>query len=328
MTARMRTTVFTTSAALALGLAVMASGPARAADVTLNAISFVAHDLPYSWPLIELADKVNKSGKGIHIEVKPDGTMSPFAIGNALKTGVVDLAILPFTFYQNLLPIGDAMKLSTLPEAEIKKNGTMAFLDELHMQKVNAHILALYGSGVQFFLYLRDKKISTPDLKGLKLRITPIYRAAFRAFGADVVQMAPGDVYTALERGTIDGYGWTNQDLKKIGWAKYTKYRVEPGFFAVWSNFLVNADTWKKLTPEQQAYLRSEAVAAGDHFDAQAPELNAKYEKEQDEVGIQVIRFEGKVKDQFLKTAYEASWEEAEKLDPKNAAKLRKLISK
>jgi TRAP-type C4-dicarboxylate transport system substrate-binding protein len=324
----MRTTAFTVSAALAAWLAIVTPGSARAADVTLSAMSFVAHDLPYSWPLMELAERVNKAGKGIKIEVKPDGTMSPFAIGNAVKTGVVDLAVLPFTFYQNLLPIGDSMKLATLPDAEIKKNGTIEFLDQLHKEKVNAHMLALYGSGVQFFLYLRDKKINGPDLKGLKMRITPIYRAAFRAFGADVVQMAPGDVYTALERGTIDGYGWTNQDLKKIGWAKYTKYRVEPGFFAVWSNFIVNADSWKKLTPDQQAYLKSEAVAAGDRFDAQAPALNAKFEKEQDEVGIQVIRFEGKVKDQFLKTAYEASWEEAEKLDPANAAKLRKLISR
>jgi TRAP-type C4-dicarboxylate transport system substrate-binding protein len=320
--------VLSLGAALALGLICQPWSPVRAADVTLNAMSFVSHDLPYSWPLLELADRVNKAGKGLHVDVKPDGTMSPFAIGNAVKTGVVDLAVLPFTFYQNLLPIGDAMKLATRPDAELQKNGTIEFLDQLHMQKVNAHMLALYGSGVKFYLYLRDKKIDGPDLKGLKMRITPIYRAAFRAFGADVVQMAPGDVYTALERGTIDGYGWTNQDLKKIGWAKYTKYRVEPGFFAVWSNFIVNADTWKKLTPDQQAFLKSEAVAAGKHFDAQAPELNAKYEKEQNEVGVQVIRFDGKVKDQFLKTAYDASWEEAEKLDPVNAAKLRKLISR
>jgi ABC-type glycerol-3-phosphate transport system substrate-binding protein len=65
----MRNAAFTVPAALALGAAMLASVPAKAADVTLNAISFVAHALPYSWPLIELADKVNKSGKGIHIVV-------------------------------------------------------------------------------------------------------------------------------------------------------------------------------------------------------------------------------------------------------------------
>src|SRR5438045_9518602 len=58
-----------------------------------------------------------------------------------------------------------------------------------------------------FHLYL-TKKIDKPDLAGLKIRITPVYRDFFQALGATVVQTPPGEVYTALERCVVDGYGW------------------------------------------------------------------------------------------------------------------------
>ena len=48
---------------------------------------------------------------------------------------------------------------------------------------------------------------SVNDLKGMKLRInpTPVYRDFFQALGATVVQTPPGEVYTSLERGVVDG---------------------------------------------------------------------------------------------------------------------------
>ena len=51
-----------------------------------------------------------------------------------------------------------------------------------------------------FHLYL-NKKIDKPDLTGLKIRITPVYRDFFQALNANVVTTPPGEVYTALERG-------------------------------------------------------------------------------------------------------------------------------
>src|SRR5678816_157464 len=49
-------------------------------------------------------------------------------------------------------------------------------------------------------LYL-TKKIDKPDLTGLKIRITPVYREFFQAMNAQVMTTPPGEVYTALERG-------------------------------------------------------------------------------------------------------------------------------
>jgi TRAP-type mannitol/chloroaromatic compound transport system substrate-binding protein len=114
--------------------------------------------------------------------------------------------------------------------AELRKNGGYDAMAALYAQKMNAIFLARLVDNNPFHLYL-NKPIEKADLTGLKLRITPVYRDFFQALGATVVQTAPGEVYTALERGVVDGYGWPITGVFDLGWNEKTKYRVDPGFY-------------------------------------------------------------------------------------------------
>ena len=73
---------------------------------------------------------------------------------------------------------------------------------------------------------LATRRSRRPTSRGLKLRIAPIYRDFFQKLGASVVQIAPGEVYTALERGVVDGYGWPLIGIFDLGWHEKTKYRA------------------------------------------------------------------------------------------------------
>ncbi|MFO0989602.1 MAG: TRAP transporter substrate-binding protein DctP [Alphaproteobacteria bacterium] len=304
------------------------AGTAAAQEAELSALNFLPNNSSFGIPFADWVEDANKAGKGIvKITIRPAGSISPFQMGNAVKTGVVDMAALPPTFYQNLLPIGDALKLSKKTAVEMRKNGTWALMNQLHNEKVNAQLLDISGFSVKFYLYLRDKKIETPDLKGMKIRTTPVYRAFFRALGADLIQTAPGDVFIALERGTIDGYGWPSWDLKTSGWDKYTKYRVEPGFYSVANATIINLDRWKKLTDQQRDFLTQHALKFESEYDKRYAPKTEAYLKEQKDAGVQVIELKGKVADDYVKLAYEAGWEEFMKLDPENAPKLKALIS-
>lgn len=309
--------------AAALGLA--AVSPAQ--EVTLSALNFLPNNNSFGIPFADWVEDANKAGKGIvQVVIRPAGSISPFQMGNAVKTGVVDMAALPPTFYQNLLPIGDSIKLTRKTAAQMRANGTFDFMNKLHNEKVNAQLLDMSGFSVQFYLYLRDKKLETPDLKGLKIRTTPVYRSFFRALGADLIQTAPGDVFIALERGTIDGYGWPSWDLRTFGWDKYTKYRVEPGFYSVANATIINLDKWKALTDKQREFLTGHARKFEAEYDKRYAPKTTAYLKEQADAGVQVIKLTGKVADDYVKQAYEAGWAEATQLDPVNAPLLRKLI--
>ncbi len=77
----------------------------------------------------------------------------------------------------------------------------------MHNQKLNSHYLARQFHNVPFHIYL-NKKIDKPDFTGLKIRVTPVYRDIVQALGGTPITTPPGEVYTALERGVADGYGW------------------------------------------------------------------------------------------------------------------------
>ena len=110
-----------------------------------------------------------------------------------------------------------------------------------------------------FHIYL-NKKIDKIDFSGLKIRVTPVYRDVVEALGGTPITTAPGEVYTALERGVADGYGWPVTGIFDLGWDKVTKFRMEPPFYSVEVNVLVNLDAWKGLNDAQRKVLSDAAL--------------------------------------------------------------------
>src|SRR5580693_3716900 len=240
--------------------AVAYSSAATAAEVTLRAISVFNEKTTYSVGIERFIDRVNEAGKGI-VQINYIGgpkAMPPFEVGNALKNGVVDIANEAGAFYTNLMPEADTWKLTQRPMTELRKNGGFDTMAQLYAQKMNAVFLARLIDDNPFHLYL-NKKITGPDLTGLKLRITPVYRDFFQAQGATVVQTAPGEVYTALDRGVVDGYGWPITGIFDLGWNEKTKYRVDPGFYTAEVSVLINKNSWDRLNDAQKNVLRKSA---------------------------------------------------------------------
>ena len=124
----------------------------------------------------------------------------------------------------------------------------------------------------------------------MKIRITPVYRDFFSALGATVVQTAPGEVYTALERGVVDGYGWPIHGIFELGWQEKTKYRVDPGFYNAEVSVLLNKDAWNKLSDAQ----RKVVTDAGQWLEAEGTDWakhNAAEVERQKAAGIETIAF-------------------------------------
>lgn len=308
--------------------AYLAVAPAMAQEVTLRAVNSFAEGSAFAKPFEAFIAKVNAEGKGV-LQINYIGgpkAMPPFEVGNAVKTGVVDIGNVTSAFYTNLLPEGNALWLATRTIQEQRQNDAWAFVNKLHNDKMNVWYLGRGGDGIPFHLYL-TKAIDKPDLTGLTIRVTPVYRAFFTALGATLVQTPPGEVYTALERGVVQGYGWPIQGIFDLGWQERTKYRVDPGFYSVDVGVLVNLDRWKKLTPAQQDLL-SKAVIWMEGLSAKNVELNAAELKRQGEAGIQPITFAGPDAEKWTKTAADAGWAYVKQVAPENADRLRELLTK
>jgi TRAP-type transport system periplasmic protein len=316
--------------ALLVGLAtLLAAASASAQEVTLRAVSSFAEKTTYSRGFETFIERVNKEGRGI-LQINYIGgpkAMPPFEVGNALKSGVIDIANATGAFYTNVMPEADSWKLTERPMSELRKDGGYDYMAQLYAEKMNAIFLARHVDNNPFHLYL-NKPIASADLTGFKLRITPVYRDFFQALGATVVQTAPGEVYTALERGVVDGYGWPITGIFDLGWHERTKYRVDPGFYTAEVSILVNKAAWDKLSAPQRDVLRK----AGDQAEAEAAgifaEENAKDTKRQAEAGIQAIVFDGAVGKAYHDKAYEAGWAGVIRQSAQHGPKLKEFFAK
>ena len=307
---------------------VLGSGIAGAQEVTLKGITSFAEKTFYSRGFEKFIDKVNTDGKG-KIQINYIGgpkAMPPFEVGNALKGGVVDIVNVTGAFYTNVFPEADAWKLTERPMAELRKNGGFDYMAKLYADKMNAIFLARHVDDNPFHLYL-TKAIAKPDLTGLKLRITPVYREFFQALGATVVQTPPGEVYTALERGVVDGYGWPITGIFDLGWHERTKFRVDPGFYSAEVSILINKASLEKLDGEQKKVIM-DAAAWIEGQAAETARENAADTEKQKGAGIQVIEFKGADGDAFRAKAYETGWAGIIAKSPEHGSKLRELFSK
>jgi TRAP-type C4-dicarboxylate transport system substrate-binding protein len=320
-----RRTVLGAAAAAAVALSAVA---APAQEATLRAVSAFQEGTIFSKPFEEFIAKVNEEGRGL-VRIQFVGgprAMPPFEMGNALRNGVVDMINSTAAFYENLMPEGAALKLTTRPWEEVRANGGWTFMNELHNAKVNAWYLARHGQGIPFHLYL-NREIAGPDLNGLSIRVSPVYRAFFAELGANLVNTAPGEVYTALERNVVQGYGWPAIGIFDLGWHERTRFRVDPGFYAVEVNVLVNLDRWRSMTDAQREFLTRMGAWLEERQRQVNPELVAAEYARQDQAGIRPIVFSDAQREAWVRQAREAGWAEIRRAMPDQHDRLRAFLS-
>lgn len=301
---------------------------AAAQEATLRLVSAFPETATYVKHMTPWIQKFNAAGKGI-AQINFIGgpkAIPTFEVGTSVKNGVVDMAMNTGAFYTNLMPEADFLKLTQIPVAAQRKNGAFDYINKVWNQKANMVYLARMVDETPFHLYL-TKKIDKPDLNGLKIRITPVYREFFASMGASLIQTPPGEVYTALERGVVDGYGWPIHGIFDLNWHEKTKFRVDPGFYNAEVSIIMNLDAWKKLSAKQRDFIQKQALAL-EARNTYWRKLNEEETKRQAQVGIQTVKFDSAAAKAYYDKAYEIAWATATKQSPEHAPQMRKLFSK
>jgi len=297
---------------------------ALAAEVRLKAAAFLPVKSVYVQQFVRWTDEVNKqcAGKVSISTVGPEAIKS-LEQWNALKNGVVDMHFGPPNYYVGALPEGDVISVARNESAEQRKNGAWALINEAHNQKLNAWYLTHLMNGVRFHIYT-SKPAKDGRFDSFRLRSTPIYDVFFKSLGGLPVRMAPPEVHTALERGTVDGYGWPLWGIADFGWDKYTKYRHGPGFVSAAVAILANQEKWKSLDGEQRACLTRMAEWAESEWPKWRAEEDGKQRAVQDKAGIKYVD----LGPGFAKQAEDLYWELLAKGNPEFVSKVRPLLSK
>lgn len=121
------------------------------------------------------------------------------------------------------------------------------------------------NTGTQMGGWFRKEVNSLADLKGLKMRIPGMGGEILARLGVVPQTLAGGDIYPALEKGTIDATEWVGPyDDEKLGFHKVAKHYYYPGFWEPGPtlSFYINLNEWNKLPKSYQAALESAMAEA------------------------------------------------------------------
>jgi TRAP-type mannitol/chloroaromatic compound transport system substrate-binding protein len=135
--------------------------------------------------------------------------------------------------------------------------GGREVLNEFY-KKYNCVSLLAGNTGCQMGGWFRKEINTVDDLKGLKMRIGGFPGRVLQKLGAVPQQIAAGDIYPALEKGTIDAAEWVGPyDDEKLGFYKVAPHYYYPGWWEGGSMLFafVNQDRWNALPKNYQAIL-------------------------------------------------------------------------
>jgi TRAP-type mannitol/chloroaromatic compound transport system substrate-binding protein len=145
-------------------------------------------------------------------------------------------------------------------------------------KKFNVYSFPAGNTGCQMGGWFRREIKNVGDLRGLKFRIGGFAGLTIQKLGGVPQQIAGGDIYPALERGTIDAAEWVGPyDDEKLGFSKIAKYYYYPGWWegSTANHLMINLAKWNELPKRYQtivagaaAYANAEELA---RYDARNP---------------------------------------------------------
>lgn len=304
-----------TLASVALAVVALSATPAMAQEKTLKAVTSLQQTNILAKAFLEkFVAVLNKSAKGI-IQIKYLGgqdVVPPRKAASALKRGQFDLLSSPTAYYIGTVPEGYGLLASNQGPRVLRNNGGWALLQKIYAEKAGAHLLSWGSNMTSYHMYFWKKpkigKDGLPDLKGYKMRATGTYRPLFRALGATTINIKSSEVITAVQRGTVDGFGFTDVSLPAIGLNSVTKYRIKPNFYQTNTVETINLSTWKSLSQAQKDVLNRMAI----EFEVTSVRYVEAQRLKEDKIlaagGVIDIVLTGAAKAKYLEIAHGEIW--------------------
>jgi TRAP-type mannitol/chloroaromatic compound transport system substrate-binding protein len=174
------------------------------------------------------------------------------------------------------------------------------------------------NSGVQMGGWFNKRIDSLADLKGLKMRIPGLGGKVFGKAGGSPVLMAGGELYTALERGTLDATEWVGPyHDQRLGLNRAAKYYYYPGWHEPGTTLelIVNKQAWETLPPDLQRLIEVASEAINQWMFNQFETMNLNALQELKEGKTEVLEFPADVMAELHRLSFETLEEEAAK-DP------------
>jgi TRAP-type C4-dicarboxylate transport system substrate-binding protein len=269
------------------------------------------------------------SGGQIKVEISGPEVVPPFQQLQPVSAGVFDVLYTHGAYHagaKGLALAGDAINIDPKKRHDA---GVVRYIDEFYQKNHKLKILALTTMGTQgYHCYMRQPLTPEHDWKGRKIRGVVSYHGVIRALGGEPVVLPIGEIYSALERGVVDGACMPAAGMLANTHYEVAKYRMEPTFGSTNVIFAMNLAKWRGLKPEQQKQLLEASAKTEVEAQPMGDEIVAHERAELAKAGVKVEKLPPE-KAKMIQEAWDNSqWELAQKCCGPAGKELHELARK
>ncbi|EKF43811.1 TRAP dicarboxylate transporter subunit DctP [Nitratireductor indicus C115] len=274
----------------AVAMALAAAVPARAETLTMlsswdesyNAVPVFAQE--FAKRLTE------KSGGELSVEMRGPETVPPFEQLQPVSAGLFNMLFTHGAYHlgETTMAFGmDAVK----DDPQARRESGIYDLIDAHYQQRNLKLIGVFSAASGYHILLKNPIAEDGALKGRKIRASGTYHDLVNELGGSVVTLPASEIYSALERGVVDGAAWPVFGAMDYKWYEVAGYMTRPTFGITNLSLFMNLDTWNGLSAEQQTMVTDIAkeleIEGRKHFEG----LWAKEDKAMQDAGLAITEF-------------------------------------
>src|SRR6056297_1414116 len=184
----------------------------------------------------------------------------PFEQLQPVSGGVFDMLFTSGAYHANTLAVG--MVMDAVPEdPELRR--TSGLWDEVDAayQAEGLKLISMPSLPNGYHFLLREPIGENCNLDGRRIRASATYTSLVQHLGAQATVLPPNEIYSALERGIVDGAAWPVIGALDYGWYEVADYNFRPAFGTASYLMLMNLDLWNGLDEAEQALLIEQGEA-------------------------------------------------------------------
>ncbi|MDM8566527.1 TRAP transporter substrate-binding protein [Candidatus Halobeggiatoa sp. HSG11] len=325
--------IIISSLAFVLGYNLNNSNPSEPTDqpITANSAKTFNWKMVTTWPpnfpifqegIVQMAKDIETMSDGrLKIQVFAGGELVPaLQTFDAVSQGTVEMGHGASYYWAGKIP--EAQFMSSVPFGMTTKGmnswlyfgGGLELWQEIY-KPFNVIPFPAGNTGIQMGGWFNKKINSIDDLKGLKMRIPGLGGKVLAKAGGTPILLAGGEVYTALERGTIDATEWVGPfHDQRLGLNRAAKYYYYPGWHEPGTSFelVVNTEAWAKLPTYLQKIVETATYSVNQRIYSEMEVRNIEALQEIEDK-TEILAFPPEVLNEFKRLTQIALDEESEK---------------
>ena len=291
------------------------AAPAAAQQEIRLLNAFDQRYLPSKILVQKYADTIEqKSGNKVKFRISGPEVVNAFQQFQPASSGAFDMLFTVQPYHVGTTSVSFGIYSIDPDPKAFREAGVLDYLDKEY-ERFNLKILGIVpgqNKGTGAYHAMLSKPVTADgDIKGMRVRGNPLYRPLIEKLGASMINLQVGEVYSAMQKGTIDGaFGPVSGSLD-YKWHEVGKYSMRPNFGYIYQFFMVHRASYAKLPADVQKLMADEAEALEIPGMQAMNEAQLKEDEDLKKIGVIFSQLSPQKAADAIKAFNEGIWETA-----------------